>query len=69
MFIIDALDPADRDHMVLEAAGQIQFGQLNLVAEDVIDAADMAAVRTKDFKMFSDEGGVHHEYLLVLLIP
>jgi hypothetical protein len=37
VLVIDPFDPADRDHVVLEAAGEIQLRQLDLVAQDVID--------------------------------
>jgi hypothetical protein len=46
--------------MVFEAAGQIQFGQFDLVANDVIDPADMFAVGTDDFEVFADLTRVYH---------
>lgn len=64
--LIDALDPADRDHVVFEAACEVQLGQFDLVADDVIDAADVFAVGTDDFEVFADLRGVYHGNLLRL---
>ena len=41
---IHVIDPADGDHVVFEAAGQVQLGQFDLVSDDVIDAPDVLAV-------------------------
>ena len=57
--LIHAIDPADRDHVVLEAACEIELGQFDLVTEDVVDATDVTAVRTDDFQMFLDQRGVY----------
>ena len=48
MFVVHPFDPADRNHMVFEAAGEIEFGEFNLVAEDMIDATDVAAENIGD---------------------
>ena len=60
--LIDMVDPADRNHVVFEAAGEIQLGQFDLVADDVIDAADVAAVGTDDFEVFADLRCIYHEF-------
>ena len=52
---VDVVDPADRDHVVFEARAEVQLGQFDLVAVDVIDAADMLAVGADDFKAFAEE--------------
>lgn len=58
MLVVHPLDPADRDHVVLEPAGEIQLGQFDLAALHMVDAADMFAVRADDFEVFLDERGV-----------
>lgn len=62
--VVDVIDPADRDHMVFEAAGQVHLGQFDLIAQNVIDPSDVAAVGTDDFLVFLDSVGVYHETLL-----
>jgi hypothetical protein len=63
VLVVNPFDPADRDHVVLEAAGEIQLRQFNLVAQDVIDPAHVTAVRAYDFEVFLDERNVNHVYL------
>jgi hypothetical protein len=58
--LIDMMDPADGDHVVFEAAGEIEPGQFDLVADDVVDATDMLAVGTDNFEVFADLGRVYH---------
>ena len=58
--LIDMIDPADRDHVVFETAGEVEFGQLDLVADDVVHTADMLAVGADDFEVFTDLGRVYH---------
>ena len=58
--LIDVMDPADRDHVVFEAAGEVEFGQLDLVADDVVDATDVLAVGADDFEVFADLSRVYH---------
>ncbi len=58
--LIDMVDPADRDHMVFEAAGEIEPGQFDLIADDVVDAPDMLAVGADDFEVFADLIRVYH---------
>ncbi len=57
---VDVVDPADRDHMVFEARAQVQLGQFDLVAVNVIDAADVFAVGADDFKAFAKQGEVYN---------
>lgn len=61
---VDVIDPADRDHVVFEARGEVQFGQFDPVAMDVIDAADVAAVGADDFEAFAEQREVYHGELL-----
>lgn len=61
---VDVVDPADRDHVVLEAGAEIQPGQFDLVAVDMVDAADMAAVGADDFEAFAEQREVYHGELL-----
>ena len=65
--LVDMVDPADRNHVVFEAAGEVQLGQFDQVADDVIDPADMFAVGTDDFVVFADLRGVYHGNLLRLV--
>jgi len=66
--LVHVIDPADRDHVVLEAAGEIELGQFDLVAVDVIDPTDVLAVGTDDFEVFADLAGVYHGTLLRLWV-
>lgn len=65
---VDVVDPADRDHVVFEARAEVQLGQFDLIAVNVIDAADMAAVRADDFKAFAEQREVYHGALLTLVV-
>src|SRR6478752_430733 len=38
--LIDVVDPGDGDQVVLEAAAQVQLGQLDLAADHVVHTAD-----------------------------
>ena len=64
---VDVIDPADGDHVVFETAGEVELGQFDGVAVDVIDAADVAAVGADDFEVFLDERGVYHGVSPVLM--
>lgn len=59
--LIHVIDPADRDHVVLEPAREIQLGQFDPVADDMVDATDMLAVGADDFEVFADLIWVYHE--------
>lgn len=58
LFVFDVTDPNDRGHVVSESAGEIEPGQFDPVAEDVIDPAEMTAVGADDFEVFLDQGEV-----------
>ena len=60
LVLVDLFDPAQRDQVVFEAAGKVQLGQFDLGPDDVVDAADVFAVRADDFHVFGDLGRVHH---------
>ena len=66
----DIGDEAERDEVVvalMRALAAVRLGQLDAVALDVIDSADMHAVGSDDFHMFLDAAGVCHFGLLVAL--
>lgn len=63
---VDVVDPANRDHVVFEAGAEVQPGQFDLIAVDVIDAADVAAVRADDFKAFAEQREVYHGAFLTV---
>jgi len=56
---VDVMDPADRDHVVLESADEVEPGQFDPVADDVIDATDVLAVGADDFEVFADLSRVY----------
>ena len=58
--LIDMMDPADRYHVVFEAAGEVELGQFDLIADDVVDPPDVLAVGTDDFEVFADLRRVYH---------
>ena len=58
--LIDVMDPADRNHMVFEAAGEVEFGQFDLVSDDVVHATDMLPIGADNFEVFADLGRVYH---------
>jgi hypothetical protein len=65
--LIDMVDPAEGDHVMFEAAGEIELGQFDLVADDVVDTAHMLAVRPDDFEVFLDLRDVYHVKAPVLM--
>ena len=64
--VVDVIDPTGRDHAVLEAGVQVHLGQLDLVALDVVDAANAVPVRGDDVHVFLDVA--EHELLLETLM-
>ena len=57
---VDVVDPADRDHVVFEASGEVKPGQFDLVADNMVDPADVLAVGADDFEVFADLSWVYH---------
>lgn len=53
---------------MFEARGQVQFGQFDLVAVNVVDAADVAAVGADDFEAFAQQREVYHGALLTFVV-
>lgn len=49
---------------MLEPGGCIEFGQLDLIAVDVVDPADVLPVGADDFEVFANGGRVYHGALL-----
>jgi hypothetical protein len=54
------VDPAERDQVVPEAGPEVELRQFDIVAEDMVDLADMTAVGTHDFHMLGDVFGAIH---------
>jgi hypothetical protein len=55
---VDPLDPAGGDHVVLHAGAEVQLGQFDLGIADMVDLADVLAVRAEDFHVFADGASV-----------
>jgi hypothetical protein len=62
---VDVIDPADRDHVVFETRAEVELGQFDLLAMDVIHTADVRAVGADDFEAFAQEGEVYHGSVLI----
>ena len=58
--LVDVIDPADRDHVVLQAGGEVELRKFDHVAVDMVDATDVLAVRADDFEVFANGGRVYH---------
>lgn len=61
--LVHVIDPADRDHVVLKAGGEVQLRKFDHIAMDMVDATDVLAVGADDFEVFADGGRVYHGVL------
>jgi hypothetical protein len=60
--VIDPLDPGHGDLVVMPTRLQIHLGQFDLIAEDMIDLADMMVVGAHNLHMLADLTGCGHDY-------
>ena len=54
--LVHVVDPAERDQMVLAHGLQVQLGQFDLTALDVVHLAHVLAVRADHFHVLGDAG-------------
>jgi len=65
LVILDVIDPADRDQVVLKTSAHVELGQLDVGPRNMIDLADVFAVRPDDHHVFLDFRDVDHWTLLL----
>jgi len=44
LIVVDAINPGDRDHVMLEACAKIELREFNLITNEVIDAPHVFSV-------------------------